>query len=210
MRILFVSAFLMMFFGTQVQGQIVSQLKQQFNEKPKFSVRFDTRNSFIANKAAKIRGVKFGLDYGKDVTVGMSFNWLDAKFDSQKDVLVGMDTVHAKLDFAYLGAYFEYTFYRTKKWEISIPVQIGFGSTYFGYKNEQDKAKKMYQKPILVYEPAMTAEYKIWRYLGVGAGVGYRLMLINNKDIDGNFNSPIYVLKLKVYLGQVYRDVFKK
>jgi hypothetical protein len=191
-------------------AQLISSLKDQFKQKPKFSLRFDTRNSFIANKAAKIRGIKFGLDYGKDVTVGMSFNWLDKKFSTTKNVMQGEDTVVAHLDFGYLGAYFEYTFYRTEHWEISIPVQIGIGSTFFGFRDEKNKQQRLYQKPIIVYEPSMTADYKFWRYLGVGAGVGYRLMLVNNKDIEGNFNSPIYVLKLKVYLGDMYRDVFKK
>jgi hypothetical protein len=191
-------------------AQLISSLKDQFKQKPKFSLRFDTRNSFIANKAAKIRGIKFGLDYGKDVTIGMSFNWLDKKFSTTKNVMQGEDTVVAHLDFGYLGAYFEYTFYRTEHWEISIPVQIGIGSTFFGFRDEKNKQQRLYQKPIIVYEPSMTADYKFWRYLGVGAGVGYRLMLVNNKDIEGNFNSPIYVLKLKVYLGDMYRDVFKK
>lgn len=191
-------------------AQLISSLKKEFQQKPKFSLRFDTRNSFISNKAAKIRGIKFGLDYGKDVTVGMSFNWLDKKFSTTKEVKVGADTLEANLDFGYLGFYFEYTFFRTEHWEISIPVQLGFGSTYFAYKDGNDKQKRLSQKPIIVYEPSMTADYRFWRYLGVGAGVGYRLMLVNNKDIEGNFNSPIYVLKLKVYLGDIYKDVFKK
>jgi len=208
-RFLLIMCFWML-YCVNSNAQLVSKLKDQFKQKPKFSLRFDTRNSFIANKAAKIRGIKFGLDYGKDVTVGMSFNWLDKKFDTTKDVLIGSDTVVANLDFGYLGAYFEYTFYRTEHWEISIPVQIGIGSTYFGYRDGKNKQKRLSQKPIIVYEPSMTADYRFWRYLGIGAGVGYRLMLVNNNDIEGNFNSPIYVLKLKVYLGDMYRDVFKK
>lgn len=210
MRLSLLTCVVCVLFCFNSKAQLINGLKQQFKQKPKFSLRFDTRNSFIANKAAKIRGVKFGLDYGKDITVGMSFNWLDKKFSTTKDVKLGNDTITANLDFGYLGFYFEYTFYRTERWEVSIPVQLGFGSTYFAYKDGNDKQQRLSQKPIIVYEPSMTADYRFWRYLGIGAGVGYRLMLVNNNDIEGNFNSPIYVLKLKVYLGDIYRDVFKK
>ena len=192
-------------------AQLIDKLKEDFSKKPKFSLRLDTRNSFIKNKAAKIRGIKFGLDYGKDITVGLSINWLDKKFDEVKPVLlVNDDTAFAKLDFGYLGLFFEYTFLRNKRWEVDIPIQIGIGSTYFTYNDHKNEAQRLSQKPIVVYEPSMTATYKFWRYFGVGVGVGYRLMLINNKDIEGNFNSPTYTLRLKVFFGDIYKDIFKK
>ncbi|MFT6845028.1 MAG: hypothetical protein ACJAUV_001218 [Flavobacteriales bacterium] len=190
-------------------GQVFDYLEKQFKEKPKFSLRLDTRNSFISNQAAKIRGIKFGLQYGDDIRVGMSFNWLDKKFKSSKQFLVDGELINADLDFGYIGFYFEYIFFKSKKLELSIPVQVGLGSTFMGY-DKGGETVRYYQNPIIVYEPSMTANYKIWRYIGVGTGMGYRLMLINNSDVEGNFNSPVYVLKLNVYFGEMYRSVFKK
>ena len=51
---------------------------------------------------------------------------------------------------------------------------------------------------------------KIVKWVGVGFGVGYRIMLLNNPDIPDKLSSPLYVLRLKIFLDEVYRSIFPK
>jgi hypothetical protein len=46
------------------------------------------------------------------------------------------------------------------------------------------------------------------KWFGVGAGVGYRLMLLDNPAKKHSFNSPIYTVKLKLFVGEIIRSVF--
>ena len=63
---------------------------------------------------------------------------------------------------------------------------------------------------IILYEPAITGQYKLTKWFGLGFGAGFRLMLVNNKAIDTKFNSPVYIFKVKVFFAELMRPVFKK
>jgi hypothetical protein len=38
----------------------------------------------------------------------------------------------------------------------------------------------------------------------VGAGFGYRIMLKNNRDIEQQFTSPVYALRLRLIFDELY------
>lgn len=60
---------------------------------------------------------------------------------------------------------------------------------------------------MVICETGVSGDYKLFSWLGIGMGAGYRLMLIDNKAIDENFNSIIYVLKVKLFLSEIYKAV---
>ncbi|MCW5918764.1 MAG: hypothetical protein KIS71_03175, partial [Bacteroidetes bacterium] len=60
----------------------------------------------------------------------------------------------------------------------------------------------------ILFEPAITGHYKLIRWVGIGFGVGYRVMLKNNKQLKDNLSSPIYILRLKIFVDEIYRTVF--
>ena len=53
----------------------------------------------------------------------------------------------------------------------------------------------------------VNAQYKVLRWVGLTAGVGYRVMLINNKEIDAKMNSPIFAVGIKIYLSEVVKSI---
>ncbi len=184
-------------------------LKKAFNQTPKLSARLGTRNSFITGRSVKVRSVKVGASFGENMIVGLGFNWLDNKsfrlaprnIDSQ---------IASKLNFQFIAPYIEYTFYENRNWFLTVPVQLGIGwSSIIDYDNN-GIGQKDNTGLIVTYEPAMTLEYRFLKYFGVGAGVGYRLLLKNNKSIDYNFNSPVYILKFRVMFGKIYRDIIEE
>ena len=63
---------------------------------------------------------------------------------------------------------------------------------------------------IIIYEPAMTIEYKFLKYFGIGGGVGFRLAIKSNQQIKESFTAPEYILRFKIYSGDIYKDQILK
>ncbi|MDQ3190503.1 MAG: hypothetical protein M3Q58_02830 [Bacteroidota bacterium] len=200
------------FFYTSGFAQIFDTIAASFHHKPHFEIKLDTRNSFITTQRAKIFGLKMGFEYNETVKLGIGYNQLTSTITREKAILNGfqeIDKVQSALKFVYVSPYFEYVFHRNKKWEHTIPLQLGFGNSWYEYKHEGKKIRENY-RPIILYEPAMTTQYKILPWIGVGVGLGYRILLLNNRSIDENFNSPIYVFRVKVFLGEIVKAIKPK
>ena len=120
------------------------------------------------------------------------------------------DTIPVNLNYGYFSPYFEYVYFSSKKWEFNLSTQIGIGEASFEYTNAEGKKSKTDKTTLISYEPAMLIDYKIIKWVGIGTGVGYRLILFKNGGIKENFSSPVYVIKLKVYLGAIVRSITGK
>jgi hypothetical protein len=195
-------------FPTFGKAQLLDSIKSAFEYKPKPVLKLDTRNSFVTNFPAQVRGVKAGFRYGKTVRLGLGYCWLDYKKETVFNPS-NIDTTWAgvKLYQHYGVGYFEYIFYKKNNWTAIIPVQLGIGVS--GYKNEDKTNKAHFGRGLMmVYEPAMIADYTFLKYFSVGAGVGYRLMLIPNRQIPERFTAPVYFLRFNFDVGLLAEEIF--
>lgn len=190
-----------------------SDIKAALKVKPILDLRSDSRHSFINQTGVSVFGVKGGIEFDRRLRFGLGFNILATKlnrtisFDYEG---VTTTTNDARLVFYHISPYVEYVFYKKDRWEVSIPVQFGIGNSYYTYKTESGQRFNDDRKFILTYEPAITAQYKIFKYFGPGFGVGYRLMIVDNNAIKESFNSPVYIFRFKVFFGEIYRDLKKQ
>lgn len=178
--------------------------------KPRFIFKFETRNSFISNRRADIFGAKLGVEFGRRLRVGGGVYWLDSPLNKRIYLTSSLgrpDSVDAQLSFRYFSYYVEYVFYRKNRWELSLPFQLGVGDTRYKYEYE-GRSFVNSRKMVVIYEPALSMQYKIFNWLGVGADVGLRVMVVNNRAIKENFNSPMYAFKLLVWYDEIYKMVF--
>lgn len=179
--------------------------------KPKLFFKFDSRNSFISSQKAFINGFKIGLDYNNVMRIGGGIAYLQGDIlKDYKNIYYPGSTTVARLHFNYFNSFAEYVFFKNKKWQFTIPVQIGFGSSYFEYIDFTKKKIKLDERPVFLYEPSITGQYKFFSWLGCGGGIGYRLMLINNRSIKQKFTSPIYELGLRFFFRDLYKSLFIK
>jgi hypothetical protein len=175
-------------------------IEASLKETPKLYFNIGARNSFITNQYATVRDIKAGLNYNKQFTLAVGYSWLNSDFKATLK-----NGVDARLKMRYITPYMEYSFLEKNNIEVTIPVHLGLGISFY-----QDENKKQYNKSfILTYEPAMSITYRFFSYFGVGVGIGYRLVLIGNNSINENFTSPIYLLKAKLFLGDIYQDILK-
>ena len=179
--------------------------KVSFHTKPKLDVKFDNRFSFIRSTDVKTIGIKVGLTFNQKFKVGLGIN--NMILPSTTQLINEGDTLAVHLEYTYFSPYIEYVYYSSKKWEYSLSTQIGLGGASQNYTDASGNNQKLNQTTILSYEPAMLIDYKIIRWFGIGTGIGYRLVFYKNGNIHQKFSSPEYALKLKVYLGEIYRTI---
>ena len=211
LRLRYLITCLFLIFSVCASGQsFEDDIKSALKKKPILDLRSDSRHSFINQSGVSVFGVKGGIEFDRKLRFGLGFNILATELNS----IITYDyegipttTDDARLVFYHITPYLEYVFYKQNRWEVSVPIQFGFGNSYYTYKTESGQRFNDKRKFILTYEPAITAQYKIFKYFGPGFGVGYRLMLIDNKAIKETFNSPVYIFRFKIFFGEIYRDL---
>lgn len=166
---------------------------------PKFTAGFDTKRSFISNRDVSIFGVRVGLDFDRKIRMGFGTYFLSTPFFRRTEVVFpgaggAVDTIPAKLNFSYFAYFIEYVLFYSKRWEVGVPFYVGVGEVNFreipGFR----------PRPVLIGQAVLRADYKILPFIGLSGGVGYRAIMAGNALIEENFNSPVYVFGVKLWL----------
>ncbi len=187
------------------------------DSKPGLIGGFSTRNTFIYGFNAPVMSIRLGVEFREKFRIGAAFCFLkQQRFGSSQNQLpfmyrrpvvteAGMnDTVPSNLKLNYFAYFAEYVYFSKKRWEFSIPVQLGLGSLFYEYEVDGTKKREL-ESPVLLYEPSVSVQYKIFPWLAAGADIGYRFMLVNNKVAGHQFNSPVYDLKLMVLWKEILK-----
>lgn len=190
-------------------AQLMDSIARSFEEKPSLYFNYGSQYSFISNKLATISNVKIGVDYSGTFKLGLGFNWLSKKY-KERNRFLEADMRLSQLHMYYFSAFAEYTFFKTYHWEATIPAQIGCGWANYSYSNSSNANVHSANKLFVLYEPMMTIQYRFLKYFGIGCGIGYRLVVINRTVIEEQMTSPLFVLKSKLFVGDLWRDITKK
>lgn len=175
------------------------------HEKPKIYFGFDTRRSFFNNSDVKIAGLKIGLDFKKTIRFGISLHWLTTPIYRtfyEPDSLGLPDTLISQLGFGYFAFSSEYVYYRSKRWEFSTAMYLGAG-------NMQFTNRPLTFRKFGLVEPDLNGQYKIFPWLGIGFGGGYRVMMMQDKKLSKTLNNPIYKIGIRLFIGELYKTIFK-
>ncbi|HKR03513.1 MAG TPA: hypothetical protein VJY62_02680 [Bacteroidia bacterium] len=207
------------------KAQFFDSLSASFRTKPKIFFQFDAYNSFVSDKGASTFGYKAGVEFNNHIKFGIGYNTLTS--DIVKDQIVTYtipdsrpeqsitDTLPAQLVMKFVPLLFEYIFYNEDPWQISVPLNIGMGKTFWRYYKQQKNNKGEYEegkfdeKTVVPMTINAEVQYKVIKWAGVGAGLGFRKMIKGN-PADENFNSVIYSLRLRLFVDEIYKSLFPK
>lgn len=173
----------------------------------------DTYTTFIGNKGADVWGFRGGVEWKKKWRFGAGYNKVSSdiiewkKLEGRDRDLAGKDSTKAQLFFRFYPLSAEYIAYRKDPWQIGIPVLLGYGNSYFEYFDKNNSRQPLFRKGVVALQPGCNAQYKLLKWLGVSAGFGYRIMIINNPDIDAKLNSPVLSLGFRLFPGEIYRSL---
>ena len=191
-----------------LSAQLLDSIGMFLQEKPRLTVGLDSRGSFISNQNVRMMGVKVGLEHAGRVRYGIGYSFLRTPIERERQVVEnGMTrTVTTRVRLGYVTPYFSYAFYQRGPWEVSIPVQVGIGGGSLVYDDLEGRTQKLKRAFVFLYEPAMTVQYRFLKYFAVGGGLGYRLAF-TNASLDESLNAPVYILGVRVFFGDVYKDL---
>ena len=213
LRILFCCIFFISIF-ISAKAQLIDTIVSSFHTRPKVFFQIATYNSFVSNEQANTFGIRSGLEFNKRVRIGVGFYALTSDIVKQKIIAgaSGNDTVGAQLEMGFASVSLEYVFYNKGQWQLSVPLNIGVGKSYFWHylEGQGDIRYKIDEKSVALMTLSVEAQYKIIKWVGVGAGLGYRQMLKDNSNINENFNSVIYNLGLRIFVDEIFKSIFKK
>ncbi len=210
---LFLLPILCGFFFTANAQSALDSIKASLLKTPRLFAQLDCRNSFINNELVNIFGFKAGVSYNKKLRFGIGYNQLynSPKYfneDVQYFNYSGKPYLISKrLKLFYLSATAEYAFYQTKHWELAMPLQIGIGQTCYQYELNGEKIKTN-KKTNFIYEPTISVEYKIVKWIGVGFDFGYRFMVTDNRKLNREFNAPIVTFDILIHYSEIYKSLF--
>ncbi len=211
MKRLFFTILALLLFGSAVHAQWLDNIGEAFRKKPKFFFNFTQYNSFINSESANVSGIRAGLDFNEKVRIGAGYSWLYS--DIVDKINVGKNDVsyqtNGQLKFNYVHTSFEYEVYSDYPWHISVPLVVGAGGAHYEYMDRFSRERtKTANFPVVLFEPSVNAQYNIIDWVGISGGLGYRVALNASKELKKNFNSPIYVIQLKFFFNEIYKEVF--
>lgn len=204
MVIRFTLPFLAWLTTVYAQGQLFDSIAHFAQQPPRFVAKLDVRGGFISNRSVRFIGMKAGLEHAKRFQYGLGFNLLYPS--EQRSVEVDGSEVDARLRMGYVAPYVDYAFYQRGNWEARIPVQIGFGAGSLAYINDAGERRTIARSGLILYEPAMTIQYRVARYFAVGAGWGFRIVVQTGQDLGERLTAPVYLFGLRVFIGDMWRD----
>jgi hypothetical protein len=200
-------------FAFHAKGQFMDSLHVALTGSKTFDFRFESRNSFVDQGRVEVQSLKFGVTFGRKLSVGGGYSWLKTKlYDDYKfyDSEIKSDvSLKRRVKLNYICYYVDYIFYKSKRWQYSIPTQFGTGFTQFEYSFRTPEVHKS-KYLVFLYEPGVNVKYKIFTWLGLGGSVGYRLVFKNNKYLGKKLNSPLYAGGVIIYWDQLALALFPK
>lgn len=193
----------MVSFPGRTNAQFLDSISEALRKKPALFGTLDTRNTFIGSRRAEISGIRGGLRFNK-FRIGAGYHFLSSAnfryYQIESPVYSGLSYV--KREISYIAVFSDYVFHKGRKWEYMVAMQIGAGKSYFG--PEIITGHIFDRRTIVLYEPTISAEYSILKWLGASAKYGYRLAFGADQ-----LTAPIYAIGLDLYWGTIYRSARK-
>ena len=206
--------FLSLQLSMQAQTNFMDTIRRALKVKPTAECRLDGRNSFLSGTKTPISGIKAGLDFNSKFYVGLGWLWIRDQRNNQNinvRYILG-DTLQQQTRMHYLSLYAQYVFYKKGRWEFCIMPQIGFGNTFYNYSYKQKNASDFESKKskVLIYEPMLSGSYRLGKFCGVGADLGWRFALKSRAVVKDFLTSPIYSFHFDIYWWTIYKTYFRK
>ena len=185
------------------QAQLLDSIGMFLQEPPRPLVKLDMRGSFVSNSSVRFVGVKAGVQHAGRFQYGLGYQFLFTPVE--QEVMVDGISTTAHLRLGYLAPYAEYAFYHRGPWEVRIPVQVGIGQGSVVYKDAEGHKQHHARSGLFLYEPAMVVQYRLFKYAGLAAGWGYRLVLHTRNDLGETLTAPIYIIGVRIFFEEILR-----
>jgi len=188
------------------KAQFLDTFKVFLRSKPGIDARLESRYSFFSNVATQVSGVRLGLSFRRKLRVGIGYSWLNGNVSDKIKKLSPTGSpllLNNYLKFGYLCYYADFVFYKNKRWQLSVPIQVGTGLAWFQYYDNGQTVKSN-KHFLLIYEPGISIQFKAFKWCGLGLDIGYRFALKNTHNVGDKLNSLTVAPKLLIWFDQLF------
>jgi hypothetical protein len=205
-----------------LQAQFLDTLHHVFRHYSSIDARLESRYSFIHNDLSSVTGLRLGVAFQRKLRIGGGISWLktDHRIPLRPVYENGTrDSLTRFLKLGYLCFYIDFVFHRTKRWQLSVPIQGGIGNVWLQRYKSYDYFGSTKKQMMFLYEPGITAQFKIFKWLGLGSDIAYRFTFMNDRKLRRRHNglapdfkalpwTPTYSFKLLIWFDQLYYVMF--
>lgn len=178
---------------------------------------FDGRVSWALGQRTSLGGIKFGMIYKKKHKFGIGMYYFKNPIIRSGIELPEQDypdaTDTTSYNFGYTSLFYEPIWYINRRLSISAPVHFGYATISASYKvndTTQTAWTNYLNQSDQIVGFSGVANYKIFRWLAVGTGGGYRFLLTKDARVRKALNRPILIFQVKLLLGVLYKLALKK
>lgn len=193
----------------------LAYLKEKYRKDYKPLIGMDNHYTAFFGQNTNFWGAKIGLELMQNYRMGFGAYYMPKKVAITPQVS-DTDTIYRKFRMHYYTTFFEWIFIRNFRWELAMPVSAGYGRAeverWLPGRNENVLGRWVPGKDIgmFVGSFSVNAHYKIFSWVGVGLGLGWRQIISPNKEIQDGFSGVILSYKIKLFPHHLYRALFKK
>ena len=177
----------------------------------RFVVQYDSRYSILNHHLTTINGLKLGIEFNSRFRTGAAIYFLSTGVPSrQAKPDNAAEDADAEIRFRYLAAYAGYVLLENRRWELSANMQLGLGSAYVLYEADDGDLDKTPREFMGIVEPTLAAQYRVFRWGGVGTGLGWRQPVFIPVAIQKELNGPVFYLRANLFLGELFKVIKQK
>ena len=185
-----------------------------FKQQPKFFFNILSFNSFISDDFVNFYGFRMGVQYNHRIKFGLGLlelspNAVVSPINVLEDTL--NITTNGSLRARYFSVSSEYIYFNRYPWQLSvIPLDLGIGGAHYNYNSTLGKSQQLETPDVTLvfYQPALTAQYSIVKWFGIGVSAGYRVTLFASKDVKEDFNAPWFSVEVRLFIDEIYKSIF--
>ncbi len=176
-------------------------LKFTAQEKTRFLLSLDRKSSLFNQAKINTWGVRIGYKYGCKVNYGLGVYTannilLDYRLD-ENEFPNASTSLEGKL--SYVTGFIEPIILSEKRKIFSIPISAGGGNLRVKYREiNSSKRITLLNDFVPLVDVAGVFLFKAVPFIWIGGGIGYRHFFNKEDIVNQSFNSPYYMLKLKL------------
>jgi hypothetical protein len=194
-------------------------LKEKYRKDYHPLISMDNHYTAFFGQQTNFWGLKLGLELFQGYRMGFGAYYMPKKVAMAPKLLEGeADTTYRKFRMHYYNTFMEFIFVRNFRWELALPFSLGYGIAEVeqwvpgrtGTRETEGRWVKGKDIGEFVGTFSINAHYKIFSWVGIGLGLGWRQMYSRDKEIQTNMSGVILTYKIKLFPGDLYKALFKK
>ena len=215
--------FTLNFLGTayycsaQVVDSLFNKMDTIKTRDKKYAPAFDLdqRFSFIRDQSVNIWGYREGVIINGKFKTGIGEYFLLDKLKSKKLDVNGEPLTYGKRSLIFGTVYFEPFLWRKKYWEMSIPIELGFGRSYFKVYDTQTNtfmgSTTTYFIPSggglsLSFKLPAVLGWRPTRWVGINFLAGYRYDFLE-RYFGTNYDGAYWSISGAIFLDRIQDDI---